>query len=74
MLAALAGLLRHLEARGHGLPRCEVSVEAPMGCALGTCLGCVVPSSDGGYARVCVEGAVMDWRVIDWPGWRAWAS
>ena len=37
-----------------------------MGCALGTCLGCVVPSTDGGFARVCVEGAVMDWRLVDW--------
>jgi dihydroorotate dehydrogenase electron transfer subunit len=49
------------------VPPCEMSLEAPMGCALGTCLGCVVPSADGGYARVCVEGAVFDWRTLDWP-------
>jgi hypothetical protein len=27
----------------------------------------VVPSSDGGYSRACVEGAVFDWRQLDWP-------
>jgi dihydroorotate dehydrogenase electron transfer subunit len=63
MLAALADILFD---HGGSAPACEMSLEAPMGCALGTCLGCVVPSSDGGYARVCVEGAVMDWRTVDW--------
>ncbi len=67
MLNALARILSELADRGNQVPPCEVSMEAPMGCALGTCLGCVVPSSDGGFARVCVEGAVMDWREIDWP-------
>jgi dihydroorotate dehydrogenase electron transfer subunit len=66
MLTALARLLRELDERSSRVPRCEVSLEAPMGCALGTCLGCVVPSADGGFARVCVEGAVMDWRAVDW--------
>jgi dihydroorotate dehydrogenase electron transfer subunit len=66
MLQSLAGLLRDLDNSSSEIPRCEMSLEAPMGCALGTCLGCVVPSSDGGFARVCVEGAVMDWRTVDW--------
>lgn len=66
MLQAVARLLRDIDGHSSEIPRCEMSLEAPMGCALGTCLGCVVPSSDGGFARVCVEGAVMDWRVIDW--------
>jgi dihydroorotate dehydrogenase electron transfer subunit len=66
MLISLARLLGELDESGVDLPRCEVSLEAPMGCALGTCLGCVVPSSEGAFARVCVEGAVMDWRTIDW--------
>ncbi len=47
MLTALARLLRELSERSSDIPRCEVSLEAPMGCALGTCLGCVVPSADG---------------------------
>ncbi len=66
MLTALSRLLRELDERSSTIPHCEVSLEAPMGCALGTCLGCVVPSADGGFARVCVEGAVMDWRAVDW--------
>lgn len=66
MLMALARLLTELDTRNAGVPPCEVSLEAPMGCALGTCLGCVVPSSDGGFARVCVEGAVMGWQEVDW--------
>jgi dihydroorotate dehydrogenase electron transfer subunit len=66
MLMSLARLLSDLDQRNASVPPCEVSLEAPMGCALGTCLGCVVPSSDGGFARVCVDGAVMDWRQVDW--------
>jgi dihydroorotate dehydrogenase electron transfer subunit len=66
MLQSLARLLRDLDNHSSEIPRCEMSLEAPMGCALGTCLGCVVPSRDGGFARVCVEGAVMDWRLVDW--------
>lgn len=37
----------------------ELSLEAPMPCGIGVCLGCVVPLTDGGYARVCVEGPVF---------------
>jgi dihydroorotate dehydrogenase electron transfer subunit len=66
MLQAVARLLHDRDERGTPSPPCEMSLEAPMGCALGTCLGCVVPSSDGGFARICVEGAVMDWRAVDW--------
>jgi dihydroorotate dehydrogenase electron transfer subunit len=77
MLIALARLLTTLEGQGRAIPACEMSLEAPMGCALGTCLGCVVPSTSSdpdappGFARVCVEGAVMDWRSIDWDRYRA---
>ncbi|MFN2463910.1 MAG: dihydroorotate dehydrogenase electron transfer subunit [Candidatus Dormibacteria bacterium] len=66
MLVALARQWGRLSEAGRELPRCEVSLEAPMGCALGTCLGCVVPAAGGGYDRVCVEGAVFDWRTVDW--------
>ena len=67
MLLALA---RHLAAM-ESAPACEMSLEAPMGCALGTCLGCVVPGAAGGYLRVCVEGAVFDWSGLDWAGMAA---
>ncbi|MGQ9604086.1 MAG: dihydroorotate dehydrogenase electron transfer subunit [bacterium] len=49
---------------------CEVSVEQVMGCGIGACLGCAVPSIDGGYFRACKEGAVIDSRQIDWKRWK----
>ena len=71
MLIALARQWQRLAEAGRRLPHCEVSLEAPMGCALGTCLGCVVPAAAGGYERVCVEGAVFDWRALDWARYAA---
>lgn len=38
----------------------QVSLEAPMPCGFGVCLGCVVPLRAGGHARVCTEGPVFD--------------
>jgi dihydroorotate dehydrogenase electron transfer subunit len=38
----------------------QVSLEAPMPCGFGVCLGCVVPLRAGGHARVCREGPVFD--------------
>ncbi len=38
----------------------QVSLEAPMPCGIGVCLGCVVPLTVGGYARVCCEGPVFN--------------
>src|SRR5437867_3583946 len=59
----------HNVATRHGL-RCEVSLEARMGCSLGACMGCVVrvwdQRGEEQYLRVCQEGPVMDSRVIDW--------
>jgi len=50
--------------------QCEVSLEARMGCGIGACLGCVVGSPDERgdirYLRVCVDGPVMNSRLIDW--------
>jgi len=37
----------------------QLSLEAPMPCGLGICLGCVVELTKGGHARVCVEGPVF---------------
>ena len=41
-----------------GIPG-EVSLEAPMPCGYGVCLGCVVPLRAGGHARVCQEGPIF---------------
>jgi len=46
-------------ARRFGWPG-QVSLEAPMPCGFGVCLGCVVPLRAGGHARVCCEGPVFE--------------
>jgi dihydroorotate dehydrogenase electron transfer subunit len=38
----------------------QLALEAPMACGYGACFGCVVPTADGGYRRVCVDGPVFD--------------
>ncbi len=53
MLAALAAL-----AAGAGL-EAEVSLEEPMACGVGVCLGCVVEQADGRYVPSCKEGPVF---------------
>jgi dihydroorotate dehydrogenase electron transfer subunit len=42
-----------------GIPG-QLSLEAPMPCGIGVCLGCVVPLTSGEYARVCCEGPVFN--------------
>ncbi len=47
--------------------KCWVSIEQTMGCAVGACMGCVIPVHGGnGYARVCTEGPIFDSREIAW--------
>lgn len=65
MLKAVARL-----AVRHEVP-CELSLEAPMACGFGVCLGCVVPTREPGserirYERVCVEGPVMAAERLAW--------
>lgn len=38
----------------------QLSLEAPMPCGLGICLGCVVELTNGTHARVCREGPVFN--------------
>jgi NAD(P)H-flavin reductase len=38
----------------------QLALEAGMACGFGACYGCVVPTRDGGYLRVCVDGPVVD--------------
>lgn len=49
----------------HNRP-CQVSLEAPMACGIGVCLGCVIPAAGGGYLRACQEGPVIDAARVDW--------
>jgi len=66
----LASLARELE-RGPVRPlRAEVSLEAPMGCGFGTCLGCAVPvhvpEGEAQWALCCRQGPVMPVEMVDW--------
>jgi dihydroorotate dehydrogenase electron transfer subunit len=38
----------------------QLSLEAPMPCGIGICLGCILPLTAGGYTRVCREGPIYN--------------
>ncbi len=38
----------------------QLSLEAPMPCGIGVCLGCIVKLRDDGYVRVCKDGPVFE--------------
>ncbi|MHB8533551.1 MAG: dihydroorotate dehydrogenase electron transfer subunit [Solirubrobacteraceae bacterium] len=42
-----------------GVPA-QLALESGMACGFGACFGCVVPTREGGYVRVCVDGPVLD--------------
>lgn len=46
--------------------RCDVSLETPMACGYGVCLGCARRAPGGGYIYACVEGPCLDSQRIDW--------
>jgi dihydroorotate dehydrogenase electron transfer subunit len=56
-------------AEQHGRP-CAVSLEQVMGCGLGGCYSCVVPTKTTGgaphFVRSCLDGPVFDSRRIEW--------
>lgn len=58
MLEAVRALC---EARG--VPA-QLALESGMACGFGACFGCVVPTRDGGYLRVCVDGPVVDGALL----------
>lgn len=63
MMARVAELCAHRD-----VP-CEVSLDTPMACGYGVCLGCPVPTTQGGYLYACVSGPCVDARAIAWtPG------
>lgn len=74
MLVALASVLESTTGKP---PVCEASLEAPMGCGFGTCLGCALPvRSEAGaagepvWALCCREGPVMAVEKVDWAALR----
>ena len=60
MMAAVVAL-----ASARGVP-CEVSLETPMACGYGVCLGCPVPRASGGFLYACTEGPCVDAAAVDW--------
>jgi len=69
------GMLRRVAevAAAHGLP-CQLSMEAPMGCGIGICMGCAIPvrwpEADGGpavrYRLCCKDGPVFGADEVVW--------
>ena len=72
MLAALWELLERAPAQPDVV---EASLEAPMGCGFGTCLGCALPvrgaDAEPAWALCCTDGPVMPMRDVDWNAVRA---
>ena len=54
-------------AASRGAP-CSASLENPMACGFGVCLGCAAPLRAGGFALVCRDGPVFDAAAIAWEG------
>jgi dihydroorotate dehydrogenase electron transfer subunit len=63
MLQALIGQARRLELP---LSSIQVALETPMGCGVGTCLGCAAPRREGGYLLTCQDGPCVRADRIDW--------
>jgi len=64
MMAAVA---RQAEQRGIA---CWASLENPMACGFGVCLGCAAPLRSGGFALVCRDGPVLPAHEVAWESLR----
>ncbi len=55
-------------ARRHEIPSSaiQVALETPMGCGVGTCLGCAAPNNEGGYFLTCQDGPCVRADRVDW--------
>ena len=62
MMAATAQI-----AERHGAV-CWASLENPMACGFGVCLGCAAPLRSGGFALVCRDGPVLRAQDVAWSG------
>ncbi len=45
---------------------CQVSLEVPMPCGVGVCMGCVIDLKDGRRVRACAEGPVFESKEVKW--------
>ena len=48
------------------LANIQVALETPMGCGVGTCLGCAAPKREAGYLLTCQDGPCVPADRIDW--------
>src|ERR1700694_5718314 len=62
MLTALIDAARR---QGIALSAIQVALETPMGCGVGTCLGCAAPRAAGGYLLTCQDGPCVRADQID---------
>jgi dihydroorotate dehydrogenase electron transfer subunit len=62
----LQALIARARALGIPLSSIQIALETPMGCGVGTCLGCAVPRSTGGYLLACQAGPCISAEAIDW--------
>lgn len=60
MMAAVTEIARTLD-----VP-CEASLETPMACGYGVCLGCPVKRREGGFLYACTDGPCVDAHRIEW--------
>lgn len=58
-------MLRILANDYRGEPHVYVSLEARVGCGIGTCLGCRIETS-GGPRRICVDGPLFPMEALPW--------
>jgi dihydroorotate dehydrogenase electron transfer subunit len=49
-----------------GIP-CQLSLEVPMPCGIGVCMGCVIDLANGKRIRTCVDGPVVQASEVVWP-------
>ncbi len=71
MLAAVYRSWASEVAAGHTAASLEVSIEAPMGCGFGTCLGCAIPlaaegDESGPIGLCCRQGPVLPAQQLNW--------
>ncbi|MGD9939196.1 MAG: dihydroorotate dehydrogenase electron transfer subunit [Clostridia bacterium] len=44
----------------------QAAVEQWMACGIGACAGCAVAMKDGSYLKACVDGPVINGRLVNW--------
>jgi dihydroorotate dehydrogenase electron transfer subunit len=72
MLGAVAALVAESSSGTSPKPAMEASIEAPMGCGFGTCLGCAIPlklpsATDSQLVGLCCrQGPVLRGGALDW--------